>query len=480
MIPPPGAPPFGVASLTLLLATTVHAIAPVGSPRTQLAPRPPQSVIMPLGDSITHGGQGHASFRYPLYFALDELGFATDFVGTETTVYGGDGWDNPDTTLYPDYYRSFDREHEGHWGYRSDEIVPLVIDAAELALPDFALIHLGTNDVGQWGPYGVDNTIANLPRIVDNLRSVRPVIRVLLAQIIPIGPGSGYYANAGQVGPLNDAIAELAANLDRAASPVLLVDQHSGFDLATEMQQDGLHPNPAGEERMAAVWLQSLAPELDIPLPPPHPDIDIANPGFESLDLADGQAVDLPDSIGWSFGVTPGALAGVFNPGADTYLGAAGSGTPAGAEGDEVCYLYNGWGWGEKASIFQTLPTTWEPATRYTATIAVGNRLGGNPYGPSSYGGYRIDLFAGNEIVATTSDQVVPAVGEFADVSVAVSSDSIAAELPGRLMTIRLGLTSDDPVTATDFDNLRLTRQGSARGSRPGRRAPMRARTGYR
>lgn len=226
-----------------------------------------QTPIMALGDSITHGGQGYASYRYPLWFELEGAGYAVDFVGGRTEIFGG-GVPNP--ALYPDYATSFDRDHEGYWGWRTDEIAGIAVAVTTAAQPDIVLVHLGTNDIGQMGAAGVTNADTNLRLIIERIRSVRPSVTILLAQVIPIGPGSSYFANAGQVGPLNATIATVAADLDTAGSPIIVVDQNNGYDVGTMMQSDGLHPNAAGETQMATTWAVALATLLTPGNTPPN------------------------------------------------------------------------------------------------------------------------------------------------------------------------------------------------------------------
>jgi acyl-CoA thioesterase I len=445
---------LSIAAALLLAPATAQNIVPgpgAGPRGSQLRT---VVAVMPMGDSITQGGQGYASYRYSLWFALIGGPQPVDFVGALSTVFGGDGGGNPDTNVYSDYYTTFDRDHEGHWGWRTDEIVSISIAAARDAAPDVVLVHLGTNDIGQLGAAGVTAAAQNLPYILDNLRAVRPVVRVALAQVLPIGPGSGYYANEGQVGPLNTAIAQVASSMDRPHSPVVLVDQHTGYDLATDMQPDGLHPNVAGEVKMAGVWAAALGPLLNPPLPPSQPLVQLAEPSFEALNLPDGGVAEAPP-IAWSFGATWSTFRGVFNPTEATYVGAAGAGTPAGADGDEVAYLYVAGGPGEDVVLFQTLPTTLEPSTTYTLTVAVGNRLPGNPYG-STWGGYRVELMAGNEVIASDADSVLPAPGTFEDVTLVVSSDNLPAWYLGQVLTVRASLTAGGPAVATDFDHVRL------------------------
>lgn len=252
----------------------------VAHPRTASA----QTRIMPLGDSITHGGGGFCAYRYELWFELSSGGYNVDFVGRRNDTNSGD----PTAAWYPNYLTTFDRDHEGYWGWRTDEIEAIVTAAATAGLPDIVLVHLGTNDIGQMGAAGVTNADANLRAIIGNLRTVVPNVTVLLAQVTPIGMGSSYFANEAQVGPLNSVIATIVTDSTTAQSPVILVDQNSGFDLGTMMQGDGLHPNLLGEAQMAAVWLDVLD-SLLVPGNIP-PNVTITAPG-------DGATFGAPASI---------------------------------------------------------------------------------------------------------------------------------------------------------------------------------------
>ena len=66
--------------------------------------------ILPLGDSITNGGQEHVSYRYALWFALGQAGYAVDFVGTQSGIFGALP---PNPVWYPDL-QNFDSDHEGY------------------------------------------------------------------------------------------------------------------------------------------------------------------------------------------------------------------------------------------------------------------------------------------------------------------------------------------------------------------------------
>ncbi|NOX57865.1 MAG: hypothetical protein GXP29_03290, partial [Planctomycetes bacterium] len=475
---------------------------------------------MPLGDSITQGGQQHASYRYALWFDLQNAGFDVDFVGTRDFTNSGD----PDLAVYPNYFTTFDRDHEGYWGWRTDEIANIILAATTTALPDIVLIHLGTNDIGQNGAAGVANADVNLRLIIDRIRSVQPNVTVLLAEVTPIGPGTSYFANATQVAPLNAVIANIVTDMNTTGAPVVQVDQNTGFNLATMMQSDGLHPNATGEAQMVDVWFASLAPLLPAGNPPPNVAITFPGDGatftapanitiavdatdsngfvaevsffngatpldtdtngpysYDWLDVPVGNyvltaiAVDdegasrtsapvaisvvppgggssiaitnssfevpiLADSVisagpgvigGWSFVATPNTFLGIFNPPSGSYPQAGGNGTPIGADGANVAFLFNDGGPAESVSATQVLSANLLSDMEYTLTVAIGKFLPDQPYSFSTFGGYRIELLAGGTVIAVDSDTIDPDVGEFSDAIVAVSSNDVSPSLIG-------------------------------------------------
>ena len=200
--------------------------------------------IMPLGDSITQSVSPHNSYRYYLWHLLLDKGYRTDFVGSLHGVGGGPPA-NPD----------FDMDHEGHAGWRADEIVANIEVWATQAARDVVLVHIGTNDLCQG--QSVESTVTDIGNIIDVLRTVNPHIQILLAQLI----GQASFASCG-VPALNAQLPALAASKNQPSSPIVLIDQYSGFD-PTTMTFDGEHPNDIGESRMADRWFEKLVPVLE-------------------------------------------------------------------------------------------------------------------------------------------------------------------------------------------------------------------------
>jgi lysophospholipase L1-like esterase len=195
---------------------------------------------MPLGDSITQGDVSHDSYRRSLWKQLQAAGQRVDFVGSTRENYRG-GPPVPD----------FDTDHEGHWGWRADEVLGEIAAWARASRPDVVLMHLGTNDALEGESPA--STIAEMERIIDRLRDANPAVTVLVARIIPT-------ANATwnrDIERLNTEILSIGSRKTTASSAVAVVDHFTGFDGQAETY-DGVHPNDAGERKMATRWFQAL------------------------------------------------------------------------------------------------------------------------------------------------------------------------------------------------------------------------------
>ncbi len=196
--------------------------------------------IMPLGDSITQANADHPSYRRPLYLALEARGMRVDFVGSRNRNHAG-----------PNPFDDFDRDHEGHWGWRADQLLEQLPEWLVGYTPDVVLMHVGTNDMFQ--DQTVESTLAELRAIVDELRKDNPRVTILWARLIASTRRGGDVL----IRALNDGAASLAGELDSAVSPIRMVDQYTGFD-PRALTYDGVHPNAAGEAQMADRWLEAI------------------------------------------------------------------------------------------------------------------------------------------------------------------------------------------------------------------------------
>lgn len=232
---------------------------------------------------------------------------------------------------------------------------------------------------------------------------------------------------------------------------------------------------------MTAALLSATVPTHAAP-------VAIVNPGFEDPYLAGNLPAeyngDVPATAfpvggapnGWApFGdVGPGRFIGVLNPGVMA-LEPLATNFPDGApEGDNVALMYaDGYQGGPEFGIEQTLDHTLQGQSRYTLTVEVGNIASGvsvvAPY--SSFGfydlrgfpGYRIDLLAGDQLIAQDLGSLSPGEGEFELSELRLASVDLDPALIGQQLTIRLVNTHnqdlDDPAVRgleVDFDDVRL------------------------
>ena len=165
----------------------------------------------------------------------------------------------------------FDMDNEGHSGWNfADILKPPSWDSARGNLhewiktytPDMVLIELGTNDVFQCRKQ--NDMFANLNVITYLLREKNQHVKIFLAQIPPMGKqwsdkklcgNDTTYADA--IINLNKNIAEYAKKNSTIKSPVIIVDQFTGVDPATDMFDD-IHPNTNGEKIMAERWFNAI------------------------------------------------------------------------------------------------------------------------------------------------------------------------------------------------------------------------------
>ena len=211
-------------------------------------------VILPLGDSITQGGRvdrPETTYRLPLQKMLRAEGVDFDFTGSlKQGVQPAAVW--PDVDGKP-----FDPDHEGHYGWKTAAVRDLLGKVIETypSPADIVLIHLGTND-RRSGDFSADY-VEPLRDIIRMVRAKNPRVVVLLGHLnVADGP-------AAVMRPLAES---LAKEMSTPESPVVTVAHYEGFQSDPTAPGtdtfDWLHPNPAGQEKMARKWFEAMKPYL--------------------------------------------------------------------------------------------------------------------------------------------------------------------------------------------------------------------------
>jgi hypothetical protein len=112
-----------------------------------------------------------------------------------------------------------------------------------------------------------------------------------------------------------------------------------------------------------------------------------------------------------------------------------------------------------RVGIFQTLDTVLAPNTQYTLKVEVGNpqsvTVAGFFYPLDGFPGYRVELLAGDQILAVDNNTLAPADGTFATSTVTYTSSANDSNL-GKNLGIRFINLNQAPGSEVDYDDVRL------------------------
>ncbi|PVH73583.1 carbohydrate esterase family 3 protein [Cadophora sp. DSE1049] len=171
-------------------------------------------MILPLGDSITHGmGSTHGNgYRSSLHTLLQSNGNRVLFIGSQRM---GSMTNN---------------RHEGYPGNIIDQIAEKGADSAR-SQPNIILIHAGTNDMN--GNTDVNNTPTRLRNLIHGYAVMAPSAAIIVAELIP------------------------ALDTVRNGMRVVLVKMSEVLDGRLQDNpdiMDKLHPSDNGYRKMAIAW----------------------------------------------------------------------------------------------------------------------------------------------------------------------------------------------------------------------------------
>ena len=205
--------------------------------------------ILCIGDSITQGGkQGRQeyTYRYPLFQMLTNARIHFEFIGTQTQGL-------QPSAKWPDYKdKPFDPHHEDYYGAKTAAVRDkLRINLPKLPPPDYALIHLGTNDLRS-DDYKASVQMPLL-EIIKMLRMRNPKVTILLGHL---------NFNGGPAQTTLRPLVEELTKMSTSDSRIATVHHYDGWiespDVPGTDTFDWAHPNPQGQVKMATKWFQAM------------------------------------------------------------------------------------------------------------------------------------------------------------------------------------------------------------------------------
>jgi lysophospholipase L1-like esterase len=197
--------------------------------------------ILPLGDSITYGviqygiNTDSGGYRTSLWNKFVADGLKVDFVGSLSNGPASLG----------------DKDHEGHRGFRIDQIAASVNGWLDTQQPDITLLTIGTNDLNWAGSLSTEPY--RLSALIDQITNRLPNAQLLVASIPPLGtsPSNNQHAisfNSSIPGIVNSKVAQ--------GKKVGFVDLFSRLTLSD--LADGVHPTADGYRKIADAWYDAL------------------------------------------------------------------------------------------------------------------------------------------------------------------------------------------------------------------------------
>jgi hypothetical protein len=223
--------------------------------------------IMPLGNSITFDNNMgdtrpvsiKVAYRYKLYQLLQAGGYNFMFIGSRSSGYHEDLL----TTIYA--------RNAGFPGIITEKLADVIETGSssftgtespgpylQTYNPDIVLLHIGTNDINQ---FGASAQVTHVERILNAIHNHsqntgKPIL-VFLATIVSFKDyPCGSHTN---ISSFNNKIKTLAQNKINQGHKLILVDMEctAGINYSTEMI-DAYHPNVAGYEKMGAKWYSMI------------------------------------------------------------------------------------------------------------------------------------------------------------------------------------------------------------------------------
>lgn len=193
-------------------------------------------VVLPLGDSITHGynSSDDAGYRSALFKLAVADNRKLTFIGS---LSNGPAMVSGQT---------FPKTHEGHDGITVTGITGYVPPTKAFSTtPNFVLLHIGTNDMTSNA--NPSTTASQLDALLTNIVKAAPNALVVVAKIVPLGYSNSNYDQ--YIAKIPDIV---KAHADKNEH-VVLVDM-SKLPASDIRGNGNVHPTDKGYADMADLW----------------------------------------------------------------------------------------------------------------------------------------------------------------------------------------------------------------------------------
>lgn len=197
---------------------------------------------MPVGGSVTHGvgSSDQSGYRKTLLQLLCDMGFNARMVGSRRTG----AFDN--------------NQHEGWRGFRIEQIETRARPSAEKLRPHIFTVNAGSNDCLQ--DFRLLEASDRLGGLLESLWLASPGSTAIVSSLLV----NRDEAVDMRVTAFNREVEAMVAKKAAAGGRIVFVNMHadSGPTL-DDLGEDGTHPNDAGYNKMARIWIQGIREALD-------------------------------------------------------------------------------------------------------------------------------------------------------------------------------------------------------------------------
>lgn len=249
--PPPPPPPSGTMRIMPLGDSITAGFCPFGvenGPDCTPLQECPGGVIgpdckrvLPSGDCLDPQNRAinltAAGYRRRL---RENLNFMSLHTGLNYDLVGG---------MSSGPYQFYDAEHEGHGGWRIDQISGCIGGWITTSKPDVILLHAGTNDILQGATAAI--AIARLKNLLKAINTAK--VPVILAKLIPIPD------HQSEVDAFNTLLQNEMTNntLTSESGPMRISLVDLGLN-ASGLSADRVHPNETGYNTMGDAWATKI------------------------------------------------------------------------------------------------------------------------------------------------------------------------------------------------------------------------------